>query len=104
METAEKLLEDGTSGMTNKTALASNGTSDAKIFLKMLGFPAFSKTLAYSVQCQLNAIWYYPFLPTLYPHAASLLLTFRSPWPSSSTSLLAIIGSRTSHHLTPFLW
>jgi len=38
--------------------LAIRCQSDTKIFLKMLGFPAFSKTLAYSVQCQLNAIWY----------------------------------------------
>jgi len=46
MQTAGKLLEDGSSGMTNKVALAADGTSDAKIFLKMLGSPAFSKTLA----------------------------------------------------------
>ena len=32
--------------------------TDARKFLEMLGFPAFSKTLAYSVQRQLNAIWY----------------------------------------------
>jgi hypothetical protein len=32
--------------------------TDTRKFLKMLGFPVFSKTLAYSVQCQLNAIWY----------------------------------------------
>ncbi|MDR2561100.1 MAG: hypothetical protein LBC63_04950 [Holophagales bacterium] len=46
MQTAEKLSKDGIFVMTNKAALAADGTSDAKIFLKMLGSPAFSKTLA----------------------------------------------------------
>jgi hypothetical protein len=45
MQIAEKLGEDDASAKPNRAALASNGTSVAKIFLKMLGFPAFSKTL-----------------------------------------------------------
>jgi len=34
MQTAEKLREDGTSAMANWAALASDGASEAKIFLK----------------------------------------------------------------------
>jgi len=46
MQSAEKYRKADTSAKSNRAALASNAPSDAKIFLKMLGFPAFSKTLA----------------------------------------------------------
>ncbi|MDR2560239.1 MAG: hypothetical protein LBC63_00490 [Holophagales bacterium] len=46
MQTAEKPREDGIYVMTNRAALLSDAPSDSEIFLKMLGFTAFSKTLA----------------------------------------------------------